>query len=93
MLKKTSLNRLPSFDVHEANAFRERMAGAAELIVHADLSEEAEITLDGCDLIVRTGSGKGRLPLPFVPSSLRAVSRPGHGDLEIHVLALDVPVV
>lgn len=85
-LKATPLNRpmpwLPRFDVHEANG---------ELIVHADLSEEAEITLDGGDLIVRTGSGKGRLPLPFVPSSLRAVSRPGHGDLEIHVLALDVP--
>lgn len=87
-LKATLLNRpapcLPSFDVHEANG---------EMIVHADLAEEAEITLDGCDLIVRTGSGKGRLPLPFVPSSLRAVSRPGHGALEVHVLAGDVPTV
>ena len=43
------------------------------MIVHADLSEEAEITLDGGDL--------------------RAVSRPGHGDLEVHVLALDMPAV
>lgn len=68
---------LPSFDVHEANG---------ELIVHADLSEEAEITLDGGDLIVRTGSGQGRLPLPFAPRCLHAVSRPGHGDLEVHVL-------
>ena len=85
MLKKiettTPLNRpapwLPSFDVHEENG---------ELVLHADLAEEAEIMLDGGDLIVRTGDGKSRLPLPFAPRSLHAVSRPGHGDLEIHVL-------
>lgn len=80
-LKTTPLNcpapLLPSFDIHEENG---------ELIVHADLAEAAEITLDGGDLIVRTGSGKGRLPLPFPPRSLRAVSRPGHRDLEIHIL-------
>lgn len=56
------------------------------MIVHADLPEGAEITLDGGDLIVRTGRGKGRLPLPFAPRTLHAVSRPGHGDLEVHIL-------
>ena len=86
MLKKiettTPLDRptpwLPSFDVHEENG---------EMIVHADLAEAAEISLDGGDLIVRTRGAQGRLPLPVAPRSLHAVSRPGHGDLEIHVLA------
>jgi hypothetical protein len=86
-LKTTPMNRpapwLPSFDVHEADG---------ELVLHADL-KEAEISLDGGDLIVRTEGGKGRLPLPFPPRSLRAVSRPGHGGLEVHVLVLDVAVV
>lgn len=79
-LKTTPLNSplpWPSFDVHEANG---------ELIVHADLSTEAEITLDGGDLIVQSGNAKGRLPLPFAPRTLHEVSRPGHGDLEVHVL-------
>ena len=78
-LKTTPLNRqapwLPSFDVHEENG---------ELVLHADLGE-AEISLDGGDLIVRTEDENGRLPLPFPPRSLRAVSRPGHRDLELHI--------
>ncbi|MES1240781.1 MAG: hypothetical protein ABUT39_04105 [Acidobacteriota bacterium] len=87
-LKTMPLDRptswLPSFDIHEENG---------ELVLHADLGEQAEITLDGGDLIVRTGDERGRLPLPFAPGSLRTVSRPGHGDLEIHVLELDGVVV
>jgi hypothetical protein len=84
MLKKiettTPLNRpalgLPSFDVHEENG---------EMVLHADLGD-VEISLDGGDLIVRTEGENGRLPLPFAPRSLRAVSRPGHRDLELHIL-------
>jgi hypothetical protein len=76
----TPLNRpapwLPSFDVHEENG---------ELVLHADLGD-VEISLDGGDLIVRTEGENGRLTLPFAPRSLRAVSRPGHRDLEVHIL-------
>jgi HSP20 family molecular chaperone IbpA len=79
---------LPSFDLHEQDG---------ELIVHADLmglaAHEVEISLDGVDLIVRAESGNGRdaaacfgrLPLPFAPQGMRAVSRPGHEGLEIHI--------
>ena len=67
---------LPSFDLHEKDG---------ELVLHADLGD-VEISLDGGDLIVRTEGENGRLPLPFAPRSLRAVSRPGHKDLEVHIL-------
>lgn len=83
-LKTTSLDRpapwLPSFDVHEQDG---------ELVLHVDLMgfDEGELALDGSDLLVQLEGEKSRLPLPFPPRSLRAVRRPGHKDLEVHVLS------
>lgn len=74
---------LPSFDVHEQDG---------ELVLHAELGGAVELVLEGADLVVQTNGGKGRLPLPFEPGRLQAVSRPGCGDLEIHVSELDLAV-
>jgi len=74
---------LPNLDLHEQDG---------ELVLHADLTgydESMEIALDGDALIVRAASGNpvcyGRLPLPFAPQTWRAVSRPDHDGLEIHI--------
>ena len=68
-LNTTPLNRpapwLPSFDVHEENG---------ELVLHADL-EEADISLDGGDLVVQADGRSSRMRLPFAPSSLRSKSQ------------------
>ncbi len=78
----------PSFDIHEENG---------ELVLHADVrgfdDEGVQISLDGGDLVVQSeGESErdtpvcySRLPLPFAPRTLRAVSRPGHKDLEIRI--------
>ena len=70
---------LPSFDVHEEDG---------ELVLHAHLRgyEHVEISLDGGDLILREeGESRGCFHLPFAPHTLRAVSRPGHEDLEVRI--------
>lgn len=82
-LKMPPLDRLPwlpSFDLHEQNG---------ELVLHADLMDfdDGELALDGSDLVVQSEGEKRRLPLPFPPRTLRAVSRPGHKDLEVHILS------
>lgn len=75
-----------SLDLHEEDG---------ELVFHAHLrgfgAEDALISLEGSDLIVR-GAGEqdplvcyGRLTLPFAPQALRTVSRPGRTDLEVRV--------
>jgi hypothetical protein len=69
---------LPSFDLHEENG---------ELVLHADLMgfADGELALDGSDLLVWSEGEKRRLPLPFAPRALRAVSRSGHKDLEVRI--------
>jgi len=79
---------LPSFDVHEENG---------ELVLHAGLEgfgcEGVEISLDGGELIVLAEGENGqggpvcysRLPLPFEPCTLHAMSRSGYDDLEIRI--------
>jgi hypothetical protein len=68
-----------------------------ELVLHADMEGfgcgGAEIPLDGGELIVLAEgeSGQGgpvcysRLPLPFAPCTLHAMSQSGHEDLEIRI--------
>lgn len=80
---------LPSLDLHEEDG---------ELVLHADFrgfdDEDVEVSLDGGDLIVQAeGENQqdapvchySRLPLPFVPRSLPAVSRPDHEVLEVRI--------
>ena len=78
----------PSFDLHEENG---------ELVLHADVrgfdDEGVQISLDGGYLVVQSeGESErdapvcySRLPLPFPPRTLWAVSRLGHKELEIRI--------